>query len=171
MKLFLIIFAFLYFFIGILYFSFCLVSFDVGFLTLETFRCICIAPIIDLNLIITMMGFYGAIIAFFIPHSIDMISKIGKKYESESIANRFRDEKNIKNLHIHLLLGVFIGFFLIVFYKINLNILNNILFYILSFHFIFVIYLIYEYITKLKHYSNTDDILAQIQNEIKNEFK
>lgn len=171
MKLFLIIFAFLYFLAGATYFSFCYVAFDVGFLTLETFNCKCTNPVIDLNFIVTIMAFYGAIIAFFIPHSIDMVSRIGKKYESESIANRFRDEKNIKNLHIHLLLGVFIGLFLIVFYKINWNILNNILFYILSFHFIFVTYVIYEYITKLKHYSNTDDILAQIQNEIKNEFK
>lgn len=126
---------------------------------------------IDINISVVLVGFYGAVIAFFIPHSIEMVSKIGKQYQSESIADRFRNEKLIEKVPFHLLLGILCNFFLILFYKMNYELLRNILVFMIACHFLYVLYLIRNYINRLKFYTNTDAIITEIQQEIKDAIR
>lgn len=134
---------------------------------------------IDINSLVVIMGFYGAILAFFIPHSIDMVSKIGEQYESEIIANKFRQEFFIKTMPFNLTIGIFISFFIILFFNIDsfgeidqntiyatVSLYKNFLIFLLSCHFVFVVFLIYNYINRLKFYTNVDEVLAAFQAEI-----
>ena len=50
----------------------------------------------DTNYLVAIIAFYGAVIAFFIPFTIDMSSKLKKQFGSEVIAKRFEDEKVVK---------------------------------------------------------------------------
>lgn len=174
--LFLIVFGYLYGIIGYSYFGNC----TKCFYEINHILDACTVKI-DINALVVLIGFYGAILAFFIPHSIDMISKIGDQYESEIIADRFRQEKFIQILPFNLIIGIFTSFFIILFFNIDsfgittqnlttngLSIFKNFLIFLLSCHFIFVVFLIYNYINRLKFYTNVDEVLAVFQAEITN---
>lgn len=178
-ALFLTLFGICFFIIGYLYFT------DWCHLYYEIFKIKDACSIkIDINSLVVIMGFYGAILAFFIPHSIDMVSKIGEQYESEIIANKFRQEYFIKIMPFNLTIGIFISFFIILFFNIDsfgqvdqntidttVYLYKNFLIFLVSCHFIFVIFLIYNYINRLKFYTNVDEILNVFQAEIANAIK
>lgn len=174
--LFLIVFGYLYTVIGYSYFGNC----TQCFYEINHIMNAC-AVKIDINTLVVLIGFYGAVLAFFIPHSIHMISKIGDQYESEIIADRFRQEKFIQILPLNLIVGIFSSFFIILFFNMDsfgiatqnltangLSIFKNFLIFLVSCHFIFVVFLIYNYINRLKFYTNVDEVLNVIQAEITN---
>ncbi|WP_419782644.1 hypothetical protein [Malaciobacter marinus] len=116
--------------------------------------------------LIVLVGFYGAIIAFLIPHGIDMVSKIGKLYESEVIADLFRKEAHVNRLHLNLLVAIVVNVLLIFVYE-------YISYYLLLFpltHFFIIVYFVGQYINKLNHYTNVDAVLNSIQEDICNEI-
>jgi hypothetical protein len=116
--------------------------------------------------LIVLVGLYGAIVAFLIPHGIDMVSKIGKLYESEVIADLFREEARVDILHLNLLGAIVVNVLLIFVYE-------YISYYLLLFpltHFFIIVYLVMKYIDKLNHYTNVDAVLNSIQEDINNEI-
>lgn len=117
--------------------------------------------------LIALVGLYGAIIAFLIPHGIDMVSKIGKLYESEAIANLFREEACVNTLYINLITAIIVNILFIMLY-------DYISYFLLIFplvHFLYIMYYIANYIGKLNIYTNTDAVLNNIQTEIINEIQ
>lgn len=117
--------------------------------------------------LIALVGLYGAIIAFLIPHGIDMVSKIGKLYESEAIANLFRKEACVNTLYINLIAAIIVNIFFIMLY----DYISNFLLIFPSAHFLYIMYYIANYIGKLNIYTNTDAVLNNIQTEITNEVQ
>ena len=89
----------------------------------------------DTNYLVAIIAFYGAVIAFFIPFTIDMSSKLKKQFGSEIIAKRFEDEKVVKTLYVKLLINTFIASVILLFNKnftgISLLISNLIILFIL----------------------------------------
>lgn len=117
--------------------------------------------------LIVLVGFYGALIAFLIPHGIDSVSKIGKRYESERIANIFRKKAFVKSFRHNLILGITINVFLIIYF-------DYILIYLLILpilHFLIIICFVVNYIHKLEFYNNTEEVLNSIQEDIINEIQ
>lgn len=117
--------------------------------------------------LIVLVGFYGALIAFLIPHGIDSVSKIGKLYESERIANMFRDKAFVKVFRYNLILGITVNVFLIIYFEYILLYL----FILPTVHFLIIIFYLLNYIDKLEFYNNTDDVLNSIQEDIINEIQ
>ncbi|WP_066152494.1 hypothetical protein [Aliarcobacter cryaerophilus] len=116
--------------------------------------------------LIALVGLYGAIIVFLIPHGIDMVSKIGKLYESEIIADLFRKEARVNILHLNLLMAIVINVLLILIY----DYVAHHLLLIPVIHFFIIVYFIKEYIKKLNFYTNIDAVLNSIQEDINNEI-
>lgn len=117
--------------------------------------------------LIALIGLYGAIIAFLIPHGIDMVFKIGKLYESEAIANLFRKEAYVNTLYINLITAIIVNIFFVILY-------DYIPFYLLIFpivYFLIIMCCIANYIGKLNLYTNTDAVLNIIQRNIVNEIQ
>lgn len=121
---------------------------------------------IDTNFLVVIIGLYGAIIAFFIPLSINMISKIGKMYETEIVAEKFKNEKEVKNIHIHLLLGIVTSAFTLALHEPMNKLLLMVLVFFIATHFLYIIYFIYTFIKKLRFYTDTDQVLQMLQKEI-----
>ena len=97
-----------------------------------------------------------------------MISKIGKMYETEIVAEKFKNEREVKDIHIHLLVGIILsGFILALHDTINQLFFSVIVFFIAT-HFLYVIYAIYTLIQKLRFYTDTDKVLEMLQMEITN---
>jgi hypothetical protein len=128
----------------------------------------------DQNYLVAIIAFYGAVIAFFIPFTIDMSSKLKKQFGSEVIAKRFEDEKVVKTLYIKLLINTFIASVILLFYKnfigISLLISNLIIFLILIYS-ISIFFDIYKYVKLLKKYTDTDQVLKMLQKEISDAIK
>ena len=157
----------IFYIFGYSYFSACINSYfnyQNFFKEAESYCCI----EVDANFFVVIVGFYGAIIAFFIPFSINMISKIGKMYETEIVAEKFKNEREVKDIHIHLLVGIILsGFILALHDTINQLFFSVIVFFIAT-HFLYVIYAIYTLIQKLRFYTDTDKVLEMLQMEITN---
>ena len=79
----------------------------------------------DTNYLVAIIAFYGAVIAFFIPFTIDMSSKLKKQFGSEIIAKRFEDEKVVKTLYVKLLINTFIASVILLFNKNLVEILTK----------------------------------------------
>ncbi|WP_138108757.1 hypothetical protein [Aliarcobacter cibarius] len=128
----------------------------------------------DSNYLVAIIAFYGAIIAFFIPITINMSSKLKKQFASEIITKRFDNETIIRTLHKELLINTFISSFILLFYKsstgIYLTILNLIILIILIYS-ISIFYDIYTYVKLLKKYMDTDQVLEMLQKEINDAIK
>lgn len=121
---------------------------------------------IDTSFLVVIIGLYGAILAFFVPLSINMISKIGKMYETEIVAERFKNENVVKYIGLHLLVGITVSTFLLAFNKVfhELVVLSVLL--IIATHFMYVISTMFVFIQKLKFYTDTDAILKGLEKEI-----
>lgn len=128
----------------------------------------------DSNYLVAIIAFYGAVIAFFIPYTIDMSSKLKKQFGSEVIAKRFEEEKVVKTLYIKLLVNTFIASILLLFNKnfteITLLILNFLILLILIYS-VSIFFDIYKYVKLLKKYTDTDQVLEMLQKEISDAIK
>lgn len=122
---------------------------------------------IDTNFFVVLVGLYGAVIAFFVPLSIEMVSKIGKMYETEVIADKFKNESEVKNIHIHLLGGIVASAFTLGLNKVFHTLFLLVCVFIIAVHFLYVVYAIYSFIQKLKFYTDTDSVLKLLQQEVK----
>lgn len=129
---------------------------------------ICIMTL-DTNYLVAIIAFYGAVLAFFIPFTIDMSNKLKKQFGSEIIAKRFEKEKVVKTLYIKLLINTFIASLILLFSKnfagIILVISNMLILFILIYSII-IFYDIYNYVRLLKKYTDTDEVLEMLQREI-----
>ena len=165
MKWFLVL-AFILFIIGYVYLSTCAhlyTNYQELFTLYKSFCCMKI----DINFLVVLVGLYGAVIAFFVPLSIDMVSKIGKMYETDVIAEMFKNESEVKNIHNHLLSGIVgIAFTIALSKTLHTFVLLFIIFFI-AVHFLFVVHSIHSFINKLKFYTDTDSVLKLLQQELK----
>lgn len=129
---------------------------------------------LETNYLVAIIAFYGAVIAFFIPFTIDMASKLKIQYGSEIISRKFEKEKIVKNLYIKLLVNTFIASCILLFYKdsnsITLVIFNTIIFFILTYS-ISIFFDIYQYVNLLRKYTDTDKVLEMLQKEISDAIK
>lgn len=126
---------------------------------------------LDTNYLVAIIAFYGAVIAFFIPFTIDMSSKLKTQYGTEIISNKFESEEVVKYLYIKLLVNTFIASGILLFYKdssgIALLILNTIILFIFIYS-INIFYDIFKYVNLLRKYTDTDEVLKMLQKEIEN---
>jgi len=154
-----------FFIFGYSYLSSCLYM-DFGhpdiFKSVKEFCCLKI----DMNFLVVIIGLYGAILAFFVPLSINMISKIGKMYETEIIAERFKNEDVVKYISLHLLIGITVSSFLLAFHKIFHDLVVLIILLIIATHFLYVITTMFIFIQKLKFYTDTDEVIKSLETEI-----
>lgn len=128
----------------------------------------------DTNYLVTIIAFYGAVIAFFIPFTIDMSSKLKKQFGSEIIAKRFEDEKVVKTLYVKLLINTFIASVILLFNKIFTGIpllISNMIILFILIYSISIFFDIYKYVKLLKKYTDTDEVLKMLQKEISDAIK
>lgn len=129
---------------------------------------------LDTNYLVAIIAFYGAVIAFFIPFTIDMSSKLKTQYGTEIISKKFESEKVVENLYIKLLVNTFIASGILLFYKgscgIALLILNTIILFIFIYS-INIFFDIYKYVNLLREYTDTDKVLEMLQKEIEKEIE
>jgi hypothetical protein len=134
---------------------------------------ICIMTL-DTNYLVAIIAFYGAVLAFFIPFTIDMSNKLKKQFGSEIIAKRFEKEKVVKTLYIKLLINAFIASLILLFSK-NLAgiilVISNMLILFILIYSIIIFYDIYNYVRLLKKYTDTDEVLEMLQKEISDALK
>lgn len=129
---------------------------------------------IDKDYLVAIVAFYGAIIAFFIPFTLDMSNKLKNQFASEIISKRFENEKIVKTLFIELLFNTFIALFILIYYDkldecnhLILSISNGII--VLIFVYSIGIFIdIYKYANLIKKYTDTDQVLNMLQQEISN---
>lgn len=128
----------------------------------------------DSNYLVAIIAFYGSVIAFFIPFTIDMSSKLKNQFGSEIISKKFEKEKIVKRLYIKLIINVFTASVILLFYKgaegTILLMFNMIIFSILIYS-ISIFYDIYNYVKLLKKYTDTDKVLDMLQKEISDATK
>jgi hypothetical protein len=132
---------------------------------------------IDKDYLVAIVAFYGAIIAFFIPFTLDMSNKLKNQFASEIISKRFEDEKIVKTLFIELLFNTFIALFILIYYDkldecnhLILSISNGII--VLIFVYSIGIFIdIYKYANLIKKYTDTDQVLNMLQQEISNAIR
>ena len=121
---------------------------------------------IDTNFLVVIIGLYGAILAFFVPLSINMISKIGKMYETEIIAERFKNENVVKYIGLHLLVGITVSSFLLAFHNVFSTLIVLVILLAVATHFLYVIVTMFVFIQKLKFYTDTDTVIKSLETEI-----
>lgn len=132
---------------------------------------------IDKDYLVAIVAFYGAIIAFFIPFTLDMSNKLKNQFASEIISKRFENEKIVKTLFIELLFNTFIALFILIYYDkldecnhLILSISNGII--VLIFVYSIGIFIgIYKYANLIKKYTDTDQVLNMLQQEISNAIR
>ena len=128
----------------------------------------------DSNYLVAIIAFYGAVIAFFIPFTIDMSSKLKKQFVNEIIAKRFEKEKVVRTLYIKLLVNTFIASLVLLFYK-NLEgvtlLIANIMILSILIYSISIFSDIYNYVRLLKKYTDTDKVIEMLQKEISDAIK
>ena len=132
---------------------------------------------IDKDYLIAIVAFYGAIIAFFIPFTLDMSNKLKNQFASEIISKKFENEKIVKTLFIELLFNTFIALFILIYYDkldecnhLILSISNGII--VLIFVYSIGIFIdIYKYANLIKKYTDTDQVLNMLQQEISNAIR
>jgi hypothetical protein len=132
---------------------------------------------IDKDYLVAIVAFYGAIIAFFIPFTLDMSNKLKNQFASEIISKRFENEKIVKTLFIELLFNTFIALFILIYYDkldecnhLVLSISNGII--VLIFVYSISIFIgIYTYANLIKKYTDTDQVLNMLQQEISNAIR
>ena len=124
---------------------------------------------LDTNYLVAIIAFYGAVIAFFIPFTIEMSNKLKIQYGTEIISRKFESEKIVKKLYIKLLVNTFIASGILLFYKdscgIALLILNTIILFIFIYS-INIFFDIFKYVNLLRKYTDTDRVLEMLQKEI-----
>ena len=129
---------------------------------------------LDTNYLVAIIAFYGAVLAFFIPFTIDMSNKLKKQFGSEIIAKRFEKEKVVKTLYIKLLVNTFIASFILLFHE-NFNgitlLISNIIILSILIYSISIFFDIYNYVKLLKKYTDTDEVLEMLQGEISDAIK
>ena len=128
----------------------------------------------DTNYLVAIIAFYGAVIAFFIPFTIDMSNTLKKQFGNDIIAKRFDNEKVVKTLHIKLLINTFIASFILLFY-VNLKgiilLVSNIIILSILVYSINIFFDIYNYVKLLKKYTNENEVLEMLQKEISDAIK
>lgn len=132
---------------------------------------------IDKDYLVAIVAFYGAIIAFFIPFTLDMSNKLKNQFASEIISKRFENEKIVKTLFIELLFNTFIALFILIYYDkldecnhLILSISNGII--VLIFVYSIGIFIgVYKYANLIKKYTDTDQVLNMLQQEISNAIR
>lgn len=129
---------------------------------------------LDSNYLVAIIAFYGAVIAFFIPFTIEMSNKLKAQYGSEIISKKFESEKIVKKLYIKLLINTFIASGILLFQKdligITLLIFNTIIFFIFIYSII-IFFDIFKYVNLLRKYTDTDRVLDMLQKEIEDAVK
>lgn len=128
----------------------------------------------DSNYLVAIIAFYGAVIAFFIPFTIDMSNKLKAQFGTEIISKMFESEKIVKNLYIKLLINTFIALCILLFYTkstgVGLIVLNAMILFILVYS-INIFFDIFKYVKLLRKYTDTDKVLEMLQKEIENAVK
>lgn len=132
---------------------------------------------IDKDYLVAIVAFYGAIIAFFIPFTLDMSNKLKNQFGSEIISKRFENERIVKTLFIELLFNTFITLFILIYYD-KLDECNHLILFIsngiivLVFIYSIGIFIgIYKYANLIKKYTDTDQVLNMLQQEISNAIR
>lgn len=118
------------------------------------------------NLFLAIIGFYGAIVAFLMPLSMQMITSIKKQFETERIAERFKNESIVQLFPMHLLFGIFIGLTGLLFSVKNDHCLMKILMLVIFLHGIYVLFQMVKFKEILEKYTNTDKVLEMLQEEL-----
>ena len=138
------------------------------------FRHSCDSELKDICFMDFDTNYLVAIIAFFIPFTIDMSSKLKKQFGSEIIAKRFEDEKVVKTLYVKLLINTFIASVILLFNKIFTGIpllISNMIILFILIYSISIFFDIYKYVKLLKKYTDTDQVLEMLQKEISDAIK
>lgn len=126
---------------------------------------------LDTNYLVAIIAFYGAIIAFFIPLTIDMSSKLKKQYSNEFISKKFEKEKVIKRISRILLINTFSATSILLFhnnFQGRYEFISNTLILLIFFYSIHIFFDLYKYIKILKKYTDEDKVLNILQEEIEN---
>lgn len=118
------------------------------------------------NLFLAIIGFYGAIVAFFMPLSMQMITSMNKQFETERIAERFKNDSIVKLFPIQLLFGIFIGLIGLLFSAKNDHWLMKILMLVIFLHGIYILFQMVKFKEILERYTNTDKVLEMLQEEL-----
>ena len=118
------------------------------------------------DLFLAIIGFYGAIVAFFMPLSMQMITSINKQFETERIAERFKNENVVRLFPIQLLVGIFVGLLGVLLSEYNNHWLMKTLIIAIFLHGIYVLFQMAKFKKILENYTNTDKVLKMLQEEL-----
>ncbi|MBI2251667.1 MAG: hypothetical protein HYU63_02745, partial [Armatimonadetes bacterium] len=118
-------------------------------------------------------AFYIAIFALAVPISVDIITRISERYQSEVIVKRFLQEREIKQLPLFLMFNIILVIVLKFLIKDSpSSIMWKIFAWIMFVGFIHIVYLLFYFIRKIKKYlSSIKFILEELFVSAQNFFE